>query len=242
MSLLVPMLHRARAGRNGNPPEMIDALFGHVARHHACVLPGDELHPEKLNVCLSFDDATFDFHHVVFPLLKKHGLRALLAVSPMLIRERIEAGREARLGMSIEEARAYPERGGYCTWPELRELADSGWVAVAAHGATHVRLDRDPVNLKREIVEAQALLEMELGVIVDSFVFPFGRLSPPARALVKGHYRHGFRIGQATNRSWDADLLYRVDADSLESPSALFSSWNRLRYARNACWNRLRRR
>ena len=49
-----------------------------------------------------------------------------------------------------------------------------------------------------------------------------------------------FRIGGASNRGWSSRLLYRVDADAMASPDALFSPEALTRYRRRSLWNRLR--
>jgi peptidoglycan/xylan/chitin deacetylase (PgdA/CDA1 family) len=242
MSLLVPMYHRARAGPHGNDPDRLDRHFAHIARHARCVLPGDWLKPGALNVCLTFDDATFDFYAVVFPLLKKHGLRALLAVPTAVVRERTDVPAEARLAAAADVNDPQRDDGGFCTWPELREMADTKLVAIAGHGATHVRLDRDGVDLETEIVGAQTLLAARLGRSVTSFVFPFGRFSAAALQKVRQTYRYAFRIGGADNASWGDRVLYRVDGDNLRSPDALFTPPRRAGYRLRRYWNLARGR
>lgn len=242
MSLLVFAYHRAAAGPYGNDPTVLDAHFGHIARHHRCVLPGEALDSVKINVCLSFDDATFDFYAVVFPLLKKHGLRALLAISPGFVRERIEAPAEERLREPTDAADAHPSRGGFCTWPELRELADSGRVAIAAHGYTHCPLDRPGSDLLAEISIPQSLLAARLGQPVESFVFPYGRFSPAALRAVRDTYRYAIRLGGSDNRGWNRRLIYRIGADRMESPDACFNPTRLAAYRIRYFWNRIRMR
>ena len=240
MSLLVLMYHRARAGRFGNAPEMLDAHFAHIARHHANVLPGDALRTDPLNVCLSFDDGYFDFYAIVFPLLKKHNLRALLAIPPGVVRERTDVAWATRLAAEPEDAFADPDKGGFCTWSELEELASSGHVTIAAHGFTHRRLDDPEADFAIEVDASKKNLASRLSQPVESFVFPFGRFSRSALQRTKENYRYVFRIGGALNRSWDGRLLYRVDADGMESPSSLFSPRRLARYRTRNLWNRVR--
>jgi len=242
MSLLILMYHRARAGRFGNSPAMLEQHFAHVARTYHTVLPGDPLAPGALNICLSFDDGYFDFYAIVFPLLKKHGLRALLAIPPIVVREQTEVASAARLAVEPEHAFDDPRNGAFCTWPELAELAASGHVTIAAHGLMHRRLDDPAADLEAEIALPRKILSERLGQPVDSFVFPFGRYSGPALAAAQNNYRHVFRIGGALNRGTDRQLLYRVDADEMESPWSLFSPGRLARYHARYLWNRLRRR
>lgn len=242
MRLLALMYHRARAGRFGNAPGMLDAHFAYLAEHCACVLPGEPLASDRLNVCLTFDDGYFDFYAIVFPLLKKHGLRALLAVPPIVVREQAEVPPEARLQAEADVNYVHPNYGGFCTWTELREMAESGLVRIAAHGFTHCRLDGENVDLSTEVETTQALLSTRLGQAVDSFVFPYGRFNRVALDRVQRTYRYAFRIGGADNSGWDDGLLYRVDADAMETPYALLTRSRRLQYRVRHAWNRLRGR
>jgi peptidoglycan/xylan/chitin deacetylase (PgdA/CDA1 family) len=241
MSVLALMYHRAQAGRHGNSPEMLDAHFAYIVGNYACVLPGESRTSEALNVCLTFDDAYFDFYHVVFPLLKKHGLRAVLAVPPVAIRERAEASVSARLEAPACVDYHQPNYDGFCTWSELQEMAATDHVAIAAHGFTHCPLDQADTDFQTEIELPKNLLHGRLGQRVDSFVFPYGRFSPAALQHVHRHYRHAFRIGGADNGGWDR-LLYRVDADGMAAPDAPFSGVRRAKYRARRFWNRARDR
>jgi peptidoglycan/xylan/chitin deacetylase (PgdA/CDA1 family) len=240
-TLLVLMYHRAQAEQHGNAPEMLDAHFAHIAESYRQVLPGEPLADGALNVCLSFDDAYFDFYAVVFPLLRKHKLRALLAVPTGRILEQTTKSPDVRLKITSTEAFAAPASAGFCTWPELEELAHSGHVAIAAHGDTHCRLDvNDPTTHADEVERPQMRLSTRLQTSVESFVFPYGRYSQASLGYARRRYRHVFRIGGATNRGWSSRLLYRVDADAMSSPDALFSPEALTLYRRRSLWNRLR--
>lgn len=242
MRLLVLMYHRARAGRHGNPPDMLDAHFGELARRTRNVMPGEPLDPRRLNVCVTFDDGTFDFCDVVFPLLRKHGLRALLAVPPRFVQERADASAAVRSALESDTAFAAPERGGFCTWPELKEMSASGHVQVAAHGFSHCRLDADNVDVAAEIDGAGDRIAARLERPVEAFVFPFGRFSRRTRDAALRRYRYVFRIGGAMNRNWSRRVLYRVDADRMATPTSLLSGGRVAAYRARYFWNRLRGR
>jgi peptidoglycan/xylan/chitin deacetylase (PgdA/CDA1 family) len=239
MNLLVLMYHRARAERHGNSPELLDEHFGHVANSYHNVLPGETLSSEKLNVCLTFDDGYFDFYAVVFPLLRKHQLRALLAIPAFHVVESATAPASARLAMDSDRTFADPLSGGFCTWAELEEMAASGLVSIAAHGFTHQRLDQN-ASLMTEIDSPQSILASRLAQPVDSFVFPFGRCSRRAIRHAKARYRYLFRIGSALNRSWNGRVIYRVDADRMNNAWTLFSRRRLAAYRARYFWNRMR--
>lgn len=242
MTLLALMYHQARPGPLGNAPEMLGAHFARIAEAYRCVLPGEPLDPGRLNVCLTFDDAYFDFYAVVFPLLVRHGLRALLAVPSAVVPEEAPATREARLAAADALDGGSYDPNGFCTWDELREMGRSGRVAFGAHGHTHRRLDRPGVDLETEVVLSGAQLASRLGQPVESFVFPFGRFSRAALRKVRQHYRYAFRIGGGDNAGWGGGLLYRVRADGLASPDAPFAPRRRAGYRARRYWSRLRGR
>ena len=242
MTLIVLMYHRASAGRHGNAPTMLDAHFAAIAERFHCVLPGDRLKDDRLNVCLSFDDGTYDFHAVVYPLLQKHGLRAVLAVPVSFLEESVRAPESIRLRACEERTADGGAVGAYCTWDELRELSASGLVSVAAHGLTHRRLDRDGVDLDAEISAPRTILSARLERPIDSFVLPYGRFDRRSLERIAREYRYVFRIGGGDNESWDGSLLYRIDADEMTAPDALFSRRRLAGYRLRRRWNRMRGR
>ena len=241
MTLLALMFHRASAGRHGNPAAMLDAHFELLSRDFHCVLPGEPLDDARTNVCLTFDDGYVDFYGVVYPLLRKHGLRAVLAVPVLSIREAVAMPLEARL-KACESRLDEDACEAYCAWSELGEMVDSGSIQVASHGFSHVRLDDPDVNLHTEIAVSRTFIAARVGRPVDTFVLPYGRFSPEAIELAKRHYRYVFRIGSADNGSWNGRVLYRVDADEMATPNALLSLRRLTTYRLRRQWNRLRAR
>ena len=242
MSLLVLVYHRARPGWDGNSAEVLDAHFRHIAARCRNVLPGEPIEAESLNVCLSFDDGYFDFYAVVFPLLRRYGLRALLAVAPAVLREETDRSGAERLAVPTEIAFARTQLGGLCTWPELQVMAESGHVAVAAHGYTHVSIDSPEVDLNTEVRLPKMVLTSRLDTRVESFVFPYGRFCRRALREARLAYRHVFRLGGASNIDWNGGLLYRVCADATSGLEQLFSPGRMAAYRARFLWNRIRRR
>ena len=239
-TLLVLMFHRVWPTGDATPPDELATLFEDIAQRRHCVMPGELLRSDRLNVCLTFDDAYFDFYHTVLPLLRRYGLRALLAVPSGLISEEIGKPTAERL-VAVGNA-TNPEyvTSALCTWRELQEIAASGHVAFGAHGRTHRRLDAADCDLEREIVSDGALLAQRLRVPVESFVFPYGQFSPAALACVRAHYRHAFRIGRASNTGWNEAVLYRIGVQGVGDPEQFFSARALRRWRWRRWWNRLR--
>jgi hypothetical protein len=121
-------------------------------------------------------------------------------------------------------------------------MVASGTVRVAGHGFNHVSLDLPESDLHTEIVVPQTMLAARTGQEVSSFVLPYGRFTNAALACAKEHYRYVFRIGSADNDDWSGKLLYRIDADEMSAPDALFSRPRRASYRLRRHWNALRSR
>ena len=79
---------------------------------------------EKGKICLSFDDARLDNYTIVYPILKKYGLRATLNVTTGYV-------------MGEPEAQGAAEGFAPMTTEQLLELHRSGVFEIAAHGHFH---------------------------------------------------------------------------------------------------------
>jgi peptidoglycan/xylan/chitin deacetylase (PgdA/CDA1 family) len=239
MTLLVLRYHRARAGTDGNSPEMLDRHFRYIASHFSNVLPGERLSFTDPSVCLCFDGAYYDFYATVFPLLRKYDLKAVLAIAPAVIRERTVASEVERIAVSSEAAYLNPSAGGFCTWSELEEMVDSELVAVAANGFTHRPIHEGGTDLATEIHVPRTLLGARLNTGIESFVFPAGRYS--RRALTEAHtgYPYVFANGTGCNTHWHHRVLHRVCADAMPTPTAPFERHRLIAYRVRSLWSRL---
>jgi len=214
-----------------NSDSMMEAHLSLVSKRFTTLFPGDEI--RKNSICLTFDDAYYDFYHYVFPLLKKYNLKALLAVPSAFILSDTDVMSEHRLSLKhheIYEADNYKTYAPFCTYTELKEMVQSGHVMVASHSMNHVNLSEVGVDLEQEIFGSKVALEENLGFRVDSFVLPYGKYNDAAVALAHEHYSYVFRIGNALNPSWDGigGLIYRIKGDGLHAPDALFKPLKQL--------------
>lgn len=225
--IAILLYHHALSDRYGNTPEMLEEHFCYIAKHYQTVHPG-EISKNPLSVCLSFDDAYFDFYAYAFPLLQKYGLKSVLAVPTALIEDATQLSPKERL-----------RKKAYCTWEEIDEMATSPLLQLASHSHTHTNL-KNTQDLKQEIVFSKERLESH--VPVNTFVFPYGSFSLEALELANKHYKYVMRIGTAFNHSWDQRLLYRVSCDRLTAPSQPFQLLNRLRYQARYHLNKVRLR
>jgi peptidoglycan/xylan/chitin deacetylase (PgdA/CDA1 family) len=233
--LLALMYHRVGVGprleKYANSQEMLREHFLFLKQHYPIVLPGDPLPKKGLAVCLTFDDATFDFYHYIFPIIKELKIRALLGVpaSYILDSTRLEAQERLSVPYSLMMQEGfYDQKAPFCTWEELEEMLSSGLVEVASHSYSHCNLAFPFVDLNREVVHSKEIIETKLAQPVSSFIYPFGKMTLAAHATVAAHYPFAFRIGSALNFGWGngAKPLNRVSADNLCSSTAPFSFFN----------------
>jgi peptidoglycan/xylan/chitin deacetylase (PgdA/CDA1 family) len=216
-----------------NSDSMMEAHLRLISERYTTLFPGEEsVNP---SICLTFDDAYFDFYHYVFPLLKKYNLKALLAVPAAYILDRTDLEPERRLSLKhheIYEGENYKTFAPFCTYAELHEMVQSGLVEMASHSMNHLNLTDGDIDLEKEIFGSKVLLEEKLGYRIESFVLPYGKYNDAAVALAHEHYSYVFRIGNALNPSWDGigGLLYRIKGDALSTPDALFKPLKQLSF------------
>lgn len=208
-----------------NSDSMMKAHLRLIGERYATLFPGEEMNGSS--VCLTFDDAYYDFYHYVFPLLKQFNLKALLAVPAAYILDESDVEPSKRLSLKhheIYERENFKTFAPFCTYAELREMIQSGHVAIASHSMNHVNLTDEGIDLEQEIVSSKVRLEEKLGCRIESFVLPYGKYNADAVALARQHYPYVFRIGNALNPSWNGigGLLYRIKGDGLKAPNELF--------------------
>lgn len=218
--ILVLMYHQIA---DPNQPESLALFRRHLqelAYHYPNVVPGDPLTKRKLNICLTFDDAYYDFYHHVYPLLKEFNLKALLGIPTERIKSNTAIPAEERLTI------AYPEglnlsvaerKTPLCTWDEIADMVNSGYVLPASHSHTHANLLEPTSHLDTEIIYSKQEIYNRLGTYPDTFIYPFGKMNRQLQKKVQSHYPYSMRIGSALNLNWAQrdGLLYRIDADTL---------------------------
>ena len=84
------------------------------------------------------------------------------------------------------------------------------------------------------------MLAARTGRTINSFVLPYGGFTAETIMYAKQHYRFVFRIGSADNPGWAGKIIYRIDADEMSSPDALFSKRRLASYRRRRHWNAVR--
>jgi peptidoglycan/xylan/chitin deacetylase (PgdA/CDA1 family) len=230
--LLILMYHRAAEGHYSNPVSVLRSHFSYIRERYPVVLPGEALTRRRLNLCLTFDDAYADFYAYIFPLLQEFSLRAVLGVPTAFIVESTALGFPERIAVAEAQSmqgEVFRAKVPFCTWAELRLMADSGLVEVASHSHGHVNLTLPGSDPAAEALRSKTLLEQQLDRQVSTFVYPFGSVDTRAHQEVTRHYAYAMRIGSALNVNWNSrrQPLCRVSADRVADIERVLS-WDRL--------------
>lgn len=216
--LAVLMFHQVYHPNKPENLEKLQQFFAYLSKHHPIVLPGDPLSKHKLSFCITFDDAYYDFYHYVFPLLKQTNLTAVLGVPVKYIQNDTTQSSSTRLSLphGTEMDDAYPTtHTPFCTWTELKEMADSNIVAMASHSFNHCNVTEANVDLQFELQNSKQTLEQRLQKSIDTFIYPYGKYSAAVNKEVARYYPYQMRIGSALNKNWhnQQNVIYRINAD-----------------------------
>ena len=196
----------------------------------------------RINICLTFDDAYFDFYHTVYPLLQQLQIPALLAIPSGLILEKATNDAKTRLQVPYYQAlKLHKTHDSLCTWEEIQEMVASQLVMPASHGLTHQHITLD--NAEQEVIHAKELLQEKTKQEIKTFIYPYGHMKRPILHVVKQHHPYCMRIGSAMNMSWNNfhQVLYRINADEFwvkEKP--MLSPWHQLTLSLRFLSNSLR--
>lgn len=190
----------------------------YLQKNFNIVAPGQTGIKDKINICLTFDDAYADFYIHVFPILKTLAIPAVLAIPVNFIEDATKVGNNTRLsvayplGLDHKEAHKSP----LCTWEEIRKMVATGLVYPASHSFMHPDLTK--INFSdafKEICTSKRIIWIKLEKITEIMVYPFGAQNKQIHLMAKNHYKYLMRIGSAINVSWDQNILYRINADKL---------------------------
>jgi peptidoglycan/xylan/chitin deacetylase (PgdA/CDA1 family) len=219
-SILTLMYHQISDVAHPQRIQQFEAHLAYLAQNFPIITPQDPLPKKGIAICLTFDDAYYDFYASVYPLLQAYQVKAILAVPVKYILNHTELDPQTRLQVPYPQGmqqNLYWSQVPFCTWQELQQMADSPWVEIASHSHSHPALDQPQINLVKEIIQSKQVLTEKLKQRIPYFVYPYGKFTRQLHQDVIAHYDYAFRIGSALNRGWDKNraMLYRVDADPI---------------------------
>lgn len=212
---LILMFHRIYEPRLGYTPEKFSHFIDYLTQNFYITLPFKTLKHNKLNVILTFDDAYYDFYHFAFPILQRHNIPAVLAVSPSFIQDTTDVSIAERLNCPYPDAMFEPEyakKSPFCTEKELKTMHDSGLIEIAAHGFAHKNLADPKTDFCEEALKSKQALELMCQDRIRGFIYPFGKVTRSRHQKILNIYDYAMRIGSALNKTW-RKTLYRIDAE-----------------------------
>lgn len=121
---------------------------------------------------LTFDDGYDDNYYVVFPLLKKYGLKATVFVVGELI-----------------------GTPNYLTAEQIKEMSDSGFVSIQSHTMSHLPLGSKgltPEETDYELGESKRLLEELTGRPVTALAYPNASFDEETARAAERYYEYAF--------------------------------------------------
>jgi peptidoglycan/xylan/chitin deacetylase (PgdA/CDA1 family) len=148
-------------------------------------------------VLLTFDDGYTDNYTDAMPILKKHGFRATMFVSPGMV----------------------GQDGYFAEWDQIREMRDNGW-DIQPHGMTHPYLHKMTLEQQRfEIAESIKQLKEHTGIDTEAFCYPYGmRNKDTLKLLEEAQVRFAFTIDQGRTEPTQQPLqLKRIFVGGKES-------------------------
>jgi len=218
-----------------------------LKQQYRFIVPGETVAKGTQAICLTFDDAYFDFYHDVYPILMRHRIPAVLGIPTQFIIDHTDVEPGVRLSVPYPEGlrdQSYSSQVPFCTWSELREMVDSGLVVAASHSHSHPDLTQAGISIENELLASKKLLAERLSQPIDTFIYPFGRMNKKVHQSVRQYYKYGLRIGNAINYQWQQanGLIYRLDADPFWTGEQDLKGLADLKYYFNHWANRLRGR
>ncbi len=124
------------------------------------------LKKEKLpgkHVLFTFDDGYHSLYTHGLEVLSRYGFTATLFLSTAYIGK--------AYGLKDFE---FVNHDRQLSWDEIRTLSAHGW-SIQSHGNNHVKMTSIDIKaLEEEVRISKAIIEQNLGTVVDEFAFPYG--------------------------------------------------------------------
>lgn len=134
------------------------------------ITTGAELPPRP--VVITFDDGDLSVYTQAFPIMRQFGF----------------VGATYLVGN-------YLNAQDFMTTGMVKDLAANGW-EIGAHSMSHLDLTAEQDNLGEETSGVRSLLQSELGVPINTFAYPFGKIDADvANSVGKAGYYGGMGLG-----------------------------------------------
>lgn len=153
---------------------------------------------KKKYIILTFDDGYKDNYELLFPLLKKYNMKAVIYMVSHLDYNKwdVEQTNEKKFDLMNDN--------------EIIEMYNSGLVEFGGHTMHHVKMNQLTFEeQKKEVLGNKEYLEKLLNTKLISFAYPFGFFNENSKKIVK---ELGYKYGVATDSGpfYIKDDLYQV--------------------------------
>jgi len=118
----------ARSAKKGFRTVSLQDLYDHMS--------GVRRLPDN-SIVLTFDDGYLDNWVNAVPLLRKHGMRGTVYVTPEFVQDGLELRPVAGDSATLNSAKTSDEVVGFMNWEELRRVDAEGVLDVQCHALTH---------------------------------------------------------------------------------------------------------
>lgn len=151
--------------------------------------------PDRDRVVITFDDGFEDLYRRAFPLLRELRLPFTAFITAGYVEDRVP--------YVLSRPPAFPVPP--LDWAMIRDMLDSGFMTLGAHGYRHRELPAiDEREKEHELLRPLELFHQRLGIAPVHYAYPRARWDAASEALVRRHYKTaavaGF--GKVTARSF----------------------------------------
>ena len=152
-------------------PESFARQMEFLSKNHYNVVPLEKVvsyikkkeRPPQKTIAVTFDDGFQNNYQYAYPVLKKYNIPATMFVVINWV-----------------------GKPGFMNWEEIKDMSDSGIVAIGSHTKVHFwLLGSDDRFLQDEIVGSKKIIEEKIGKRVNSFCYPMGSFDAKSKKAVE---------------------------------------------------------
>ena len=163
----------------------------------------------KKYIILTVDDGYKNNYEIMFPLLKKYNMKAVIYLVSELKYNAwdVEEFEEEKLYLLNEN--------------EIKEMKNSRLIEFGGHTLTHPNLQElNHEEIEMEIVENKKNLEEKYGINLISFAYPYGKLTEEVKEIVKNN-GYKFAVSTSTGSGKIEDDLYEIRRTAIDKTSII---------------------